>query len=141
MSEELKNHYGENTSYLCYEGHLTLHDFYDEDNAGYVLAGFDIECDEGRANVDTIALLESAHVVMEAQSTELEQLRKELEEFKQERENVSVKYGDAWFDGFLRAAQIQAEDENLDEYQDHDIALLSEAAEAKKLNQQGENDE
>lgn len=134
MSNELKNHYGENTSWFCYEGSVSLKDstgekgtidddfeVYGEDEHGY-------DCSE---TVDVIELLESAHVIMEEQSTELEQLRKELEEVKQERKNVSVKYGDAWFDGFLRAMQIQAEDGDLEEYQDHDIALLSELAEAK----------
>lgn len=54
--------------------------------------------------------------------TELEQLRKE-------RDNLSVRYGDAWFDGFLRAKSIQCEDGNLEDYSKESILGLSEHAE------------
>ncbi len=82
MSKEPKNHYGDNVSWFCYEGSLALHDFYDKDNEGYVLADFDIECDNGSVNIDTIALLESASVVIDKKSNETNQLRKELEDSK-----------------------------------------------------------
>lgn len=80
MSNELKNHYGVNTSYLCYEGSLALNEVSEMD--GYVASDFDIDTDEGCANVHTILLLESAHAVMEQQQKELEQLRKDLENAK-----------------------------------------------------------
>jgi hypothetical protein len=87
MSNELKNAYGENVSWFCYEGSLALHDNYDEDNAGYVVSDFDIECDNGCVNIDTIALLESAHVVIDEKSDQITQLEKDKAELVEALQN------------------------------------------------------
>ncbi len=88
MSNNQKNHYGSNVSWFCYEGSLALNDFHDQD--GYVLADFDIECDNGSVNVDVIALLESASVVIDEQSAELKQLRENAEQAKSMIDSLDV---------------------------------------------------
>ncbi|NOH26203.1 hypothetical protein F0267_25900 [Vibrio coralliilyticus] len=64
-------------------------------------------------------------------------IRTELSErvtaLTKERDNLSVKYGDAWFDGFLRAKSIQCEDGNLEDYSKESILGLSEHAEGLRV--------
>lgn len=76
MSDKMKNVYSENVGWFCYEGSLALHDNYDESKHGYVVSDFDIECDNGAVNINTIALLESASVAIDEKDKAISELGK-----------------------------------------------------------------
>ncbi|HCG6030319.1 hypothetical protein [Vibrio parahaemolyticus] len=66
---ELKNHYGDNVAWFCYEASLVDADFQHDDLIPDVL---EIICDNGGSiDIDVRKLFESAHVVMEEQEQQL----------------------------------------------------------------------
>ncbi|MDG3034203.1 hypothetical protein P7245_22510 [Vibrio parahaemolyticus] len=66
---ELKNHYGENVGWFCYEASLIDADFQHADLIPDVL---EIICDNGGSiDVDVRKLFESAHVAIEEQEQQL----------------------------------------------------------------------
>ncbi|EOD9553076.1 hypothetical protein ACJ7RV_002192 [Vibrio parahaemolyticus] len=68
---ELKNHYGENVGWFCYEASLIDADFKHDDLIPDVL---EIICDNGGSiDVDVRKLFESAHVAIEEKEQQLEQ--------------------------------------------------------------------
>ncbi|EGR2972976.1 hypothetical protein ABVY18_004151 [Vibrio parahaemolyticus] len=74
---ELKNHYGENVGWFCYEASLIDADFQHDDLIPDVL---EIICDNGGSiDVDVRKLFESAHVAMEEQQAKIKQLEHDKE--------------------------------------------------------------
>ncbi|EPW6724468.1 hypothetical protein ACWONS_003494 [Vibrio parahaemolyticus] len=72
----LKNHYGDNVAWFCYEASLIDADFQHDDLIPDVL---EIICDNGGSiDVDVRNLFESAHVVIEEKDVRIKQLEEAL---------------------------------------------------------------
>ncbi|HCE4911633.1 TPA: hypothetical protein NKV14_003174 [Vibrio parahaemolyticus] len=69
----LKNHYGDNVAWFCYEASLVDGDFQHDDLIPEVL---EIICDNGGSiDIDVRKLFESAHVVIEKQEDKIKELK------------------------------------------------------------------
>ncbi|EQB7928916.1 hypothetical protein ACYUFO_002209 [Vibrio parahaemolyticus] len=92
---ELKNHYGENVGWFCYEASLIDADF---EHSDLLPDTFEIICDNGGSiDVDVKTLFESAHVVIEEKDTHInklqhdnDRLREALKESLSELKNYEI---------------------------------------------------
>jgi len=57
---------------------------------------------------------------------------KVISELQKQVDNLQIKYGDAWFDGFMEAQSIHNNDGNLEDYSSDSILHLSEHAEEER---------
>lgn len=84
MSNELKNAYGDNVSWFCLEGSITLEAYRDEKSGTiddeFEVYGEDESGQEGSVNVGVVELLESAHVVIDEKDDQITQLEKDKAE-------------------------------------------------------------
>ncbi len=138
----MENIYGDNVSWFCLEGSVTLEeskvagDFLLDDE--FEVYGEDSSGNEGSVNVDVIKLLESAHVCIADKDKKIDRMVEEIAELKSHLENlVTESIALAQFKNDTLRGNIRSTD--LDEPEWHDYQTIGEAgAYLEKLNQEGE---
>lgn len=82
MGNRMKNIYGDNVSWFCYEGSINLHENRDLKTSTvddeFEVYGENEQGQEGSCSVCVVSLLEAAHVELDAKDTRIAELEELL---------------------------------------------------------------